>query len=410
MIHMKMNLSPRQKCILWGCFLVYTAAYLCRANLSPALSDIASGLSLSGTQTGMIASCFGVAYASGQLINGTLADRLRSPYMMIVGLTGSIIMNLVFSTAQTHVATMCLWFVNGCFQSMIWTPMLRTVSDEFERQTRDSAFFLLSFTLVLGYLLAWLVAGFITGLFGWRISFQTTSLFACILMLASIVLFHKAGLSTSLSRRGGKQNAAHSQNVFFLVFRTDLWVFLLCGLVNGYIRDGIMTWGPRMLSEIQEVNLSGQVMTTLIVPFLSIIGIICGKKIYTTIGSRLHQTLMMLFATASISLMILGIFFEGRLILTALMLGVCAALCYGANPLLTSITPMRYSNLGRTATAGGIMDAMIYVGSALTSVFTGMIMDQAGWRPVILLWAVLDIAGLFLLGSAIRMQCRNKGK
>ena len=407
---MKMNLSLRQKSILCGCFLVYTAAYLCRANLSPALSGVASSLSLSGTQAGMIASCFGVAYATGQLINGSLADRLRFPYMMIAGLTGSIITNLVFSTAQTHLTTMCLWFVNGCFQSMIWTPMLRTVSDEFEGKTRDNAFFLLSFTLVLGYLLAWLVAGFITGLFGWRISFQVTSLFACILMMASIALFHEAGLSTSLPHNDHNQNIMHPRKVLFLVFRTDLWLFLLCGFVNGYIRDGIMTWGPKMLSEIKEVNLSGQVMTSLIVPFLSIIGISYGKKIYATMGFKLRQTLMVLFVTASISLTILGIFFEGRLILSALILGVCAALCYGANPLLTSITPMRYSNLGRTATAGGLMDAMIYVGSALTSIFTGMIMDRAGWQPVILVWAALDIVGLFLLGSTLRIHYHNKGK
>lgn len=404
---MKVKNTFRQRNILLGCFFVYTATYLCRTNLSPALADIASTFGLSGTQAGMIASCFAIPYALGQLYNGMLADRMNSPRIMFIGLTGSILTNFVFSMANTYFAMMGLWFLNGCFQSMIWTPMLRIISIEFEDKAKDNALFLLSFTLVLGYLLSWLLSGYMTGLFNWRVAFRTTGLSAGILMVISIVLIGKAGTSrveTIVTDRTWKENQI---SLLALVFRTDLWIFLIGGLVNGYVRDGIMIWGPRMISETQNVNLSGRVMTALIVPLLSIFGIRCGKGIFIIMKRNLHKSIMLLFSVAFFCSLLLSQLYEGRMVTMGILMGICSAMCYGANPLLTSIAPLRYECLNRTATAGGLVDAMIYAGSALTGVINGAIVDKAGWQTVILSWSVMDMLGIVLLGTVLAKKSRT---
>lgn len=51
----------------------------------------------------------------------------------------------------------------------------------------------------------------------------------------------------------------------------------------------------------------------------------------------------------------------------------------GLNPLLTSLIPMDYRSLNRVALAAGLMDAMIYLGSALSGVFAGFLSDAYGW-------------------------------
>ena len=53
-------------------------------------------------------------------------------------------------------------------------------------------------------------------------------------------------------------------------------------------------------------------------------------------------------------------------LLCTVLLGLCSAMAYGINPLLTGFLPMDYQSLGRVGMAAGLIDALIYVGSAFS--------------------------------------------
>lgn len=95
--------------------------------------------------------------------------------------------------------------------------------------------------------------------------------------------------------------------------------------------------------------------------------------------------------------------FAGCVILLVLI----SAMCYGLNPLLTTLMPMMYQALNRVALAAGILDAVIYVGSAFSGFFAGFLSDRFGWEAVFISWAVLSFIGVLALEAARRLAKRS---
>ena len=68
---MKPIFSTQQKRVLTMCVVMYTAAYVCRLNLSAALSSMLPALGLSMARGGMLQTLFAAIYAAGQFVNGS---------------------------------------------------------------------------------------------------------------------------------------------------------------------------------------------------------------------------------------------------------------------------------------------------------------------------------------------------
>src|SRR5262245_57591077 len=85
----------------WGFLgLLYTSYYMCRYNLSIANKSISDEFGFSRGDMGTIITTALLAYACGQVINGLLTDRLGGRRAMLIGATGTIIMNVLFGAAS----------------------------------------------------------------------------------------------------------------------------------------------------------------------------------------------------------------------------------------------------------------------------------------------------------------------
>src|SRR5689334_3107940 len=85
----------------WGFLgLLYTSFYMCRYNLSIANKSISDEFGFTRSDMGYIITTALFAYACGQIINGLLTDRIGGKKAMLIGATGTIIMNLMFGWAS----------------------------------------------------------------------------------------------------------------------------------------------------------------------------------------------------------------------------------------------------------------------------------------------------------------------
>src|SRR5256714_2221871 len=85
----------------WGFLgLLYTSFYMCRYNFSIANKAISEEFGFSRSDMGAIITTALLAYACGQIINGLLTDRLGGKRAMLIGATGTNIMNIVFGIAS----------------------------------------------------------------------------------------------------------------------------------------------------------------------------------------------------------------------------------------------------------------------------------------------------------------------
>jgi OPA family glycerol-3-phosphate transporter-like MFS transporter len=390
--------------LLIACFSAYTAAYISRCNLSPSLDAIAAAFGIGAAQAGLLPTCFAIPYAAGQVISGLLADRFPPPRLMLIGLLGSAAVNLAFSFCPYFPLLPMLWFVNGLFQSMIWTPIMRILAFHFRDSVRDHAAFFMSLTLIFGHLLAWALSGMLTSLLSWRVAFLVSALVTAAVAIPSVLSLRGVGQDTLQSQP--KEPTGTQAPIRKLLFGTNLILVMICCFANGYVRDSITYWATKLLMDTQGIDLGSAVGIILIIPCVTFLGIRMGQKAYQRTGSNLYLSSGILFSVCTVLCVALGPVARGSFVGCVVILVLISAMCYGLNPLLTTLMPMLYCHLNRVALAAGILDAMIYVGSAFSGFFAGFLSDRFGWSAVFISWAVLSLAGVVSLEAARRKAAK----
>src|ERR1043165_3395186 len=85
----------------WGFVgLLYTSFYMCRYNLPLASGAISNEFGFTKAQIGTIITTALLAYAFGQILNGLLTDRLGGKRAMLIGASGTVVMNIMFGIAS----------------------------------------------------------------------------------------------------------------------------------------------------------------------------------------------------------------------------------------------------------------------------------------------------------------------
>ena len=393
--------TKRQVRLLVTLFVAYTAAYISRTNLSPALDAIQAQFGLTAAQVGMLPTLFAGPYALGQIVNGTLADHFKPRNFIFAGLMLSALMNVLFSFAGSYGMLLLLWCLNGCFQSMIWTPIVRIMATEYQPEVRPRAMFALSLTLIAGYLVAWTLSGMFTSYVSWRWAFRCSGLLTGTLGLGCFFMMKD---TQDTAKEEGEAVAEERVSVLKLVFGTDLFLLLVGCMFNGYVRDSIMNWAPKMLVDTQGIDLSSALGVVLIIPIINFLGIQWGKMTFRKQGENVRKSSATLLGVCAVVSLVLTVGYKVNALLCTVLLGLCSAMSYGINPLLTSFLPMDYHKLGRVGMAAGLIDAMIYVGSAFSGTFAGMLHDMWGWSAVFASWTFFSVIGVGMVILAMKRK------
>ncbi len=373
--------------VLSACFIVYFCAYIGRLNLSASLDSIMKEMNVLETVGGTLQTVFAVVYAAGQFVFGALVDRLSPKKMILTGLLGSALANALFSLAGSFTALCILWAFNGAFQSMLWTPIVRLIAAHFSGKRRDRASFTMSFTLAGGNLAAWGLAVQIQKWFGWRQAF----LIPCFVLIAAAVVAFFMMPNIDKGENTEKQNQKEiSENkkapVRFL-FTTGLLFILFASVTNGFLRDGVITWGPTILGMEKG-------MFTLIIPLINLFGILTGATIVRAFNSKVRAIAGFMMAACLIPSALLFVLGGSAVWAMALMLGLMSAILYGSNTLFTVLMPMEYDKPGRVGLVAGLIDSFIYVGSALAGTLTGFMRESTGsWTGVYGAWMIVSVIG-----------------
>src|SRR4051812_28251205 len=92
-------------------WITYAAFYLGRVNLATALPAIQTDFAWTPEQTAVLAGAALWTYAAGQLINGWLGNRLNIRWMVLIGLTGSALLNLIFASLSSLPLMVIVWLI-----------------------------------------------------------------------------------------------------------------------------------------------------------------------------------------------------------------------------------------------------------------------------------------------------------
>lgn len=373
--------NKKSNFLIFLCWAAYTAAYVARLNYNASIVEILAQLNVTKEAAGTVSSFFFFAYGAGQLVNGLLSKRYNTKYSVTFALVASCIINLGMTFCNGICAMKILWLFNGVFQSILWSSLIKTLSDNLADDKLPKAVMVMSTTVASGTFTAYGLSALFSALnMSWTSIFYVAS---AIVGAISVLWF--AGIST-IQKSAKKSEVAENkmQNKLsvtpLLVF--TVIVILVSAVTNGFIKDGITTWVPSILKENFGMPSSLSIIVTLLLPIVSIFGASLVKTMHKrqkneNVLNGIYYFVAMILA----GLILLTINLKSAP-LTLILFGGIACLMSAVNNVITSVVPLYSRDKIDSGLSAGLLNTFCYIGSTLATSLLGKIADTKGWNDV----------------------------
>lgn len=400
-------------------FLSYVGFYFCRVTLVAALPLIEDTFHFNKTQTGMILSSYFIVYAIGKIINGLLGDRIGGKVMLLIGIGGSVICNVIFGFGQELKFFIIIWSINAFFQSMGWLSLISIMSQWFSSIESGKAMGIISLSYLLGDFGARFSASLIVG--------QETSswphlfwIHAAVFVGIGLMIFlfvnpkpEKIGLPDIDSYSGyitpKSQNFIKSSDDKILesrVKKKKTWLFIMlkskwfwhvCLIYFGFsiIRYFFWNWSIFYLRD-NGMDASTAIIASGVFPLLGSLGAIAAGWISDKMNARRGPVIAVMA-----SLMVATIYIFSRIPkdnpgLLIIALGFLGFTLTGPYSLLAGAMAIDFGSKHSAAAAAGILDAIGALGAMFSGAGMGYLIDRYQWNGVFLI-----VFGIALLTAVL---------
>ncbi len=407
--------TPYQSKILFFCFIAYICAYMMRLNFSVANPALCEAMNLTTDKTGTIASAFLISYAIGQLISGRLGDLIPTKIMLTVGLTVSVASNIVMGLCSSYYLMIVVWLINGLFQSMLWSPIIKCLSQNFEGKNLISASFTMSLSCIVGYVMAWSSSSILRNFASWRTIFIVPACTSAVVVILLLIFFKEdptqfaAAVVKKAEKDAPRPSILNNKPILIAIVFT-----VFAAIFHGFVREGINSWLPTMIENSQTFSAGAATLILIITPCINFGGLTITKKVLAKCKSDAYKGAKILTAVSLVACVVpplLGLIFTGKaywLLLvgfTVLIFALMSAL----NPMFISFMPLDYVKYNLVSTMTGIIDFAVYVGAAIASVGIGIIYNAAkSWTAVTVLWLGATVLCLIMVILAQKLIKKQK--
>ena len=377
--------------IIFICWLAYTAAYVGRLNFNASIVAIISDLGVTKSDAGLVSSCFFFAYGAGQLINGILSKRYNAKIMIFLSLILSSVFNLLMPLSGDISVMKYIWLGNGIVQSVLWSTLIKTLSDFLSDKKLPKAILAMSTTVAVGTFLAYGISSMSVKNGNWGTVFYIASAVVFISAFVWLFLYGPSRKPVIVVEENKTDKVKMGKAV---VLSLSLAAF--AGVANGFIKDGMTTWVPSVLYEEFGVSQSFSILLTLFLPLVSMLGAAIAKKVHEKISS--HAAMNLIFYIIS-ALLCSGILVSLKVkSIVAVMICFVGVACGMSmvNNVITSMFALDNRRVLNAGFAAGLLNTFCYVGSTVTSYTLGAVSQASGWNAVFIIMLTVS-----LLASAV---------
>ena len=400
----KIYLKGKQAAWLFGlCFLVYFSTYLGRLNYSASLAEMIRVENMDKGAAGLIGTLFFLSYGMGQLVSGFLGDYLDGRKMIGTGLFVAALCNLTMSRMSSPVIMAAIWCVNGFGQSLIWSPLLRILSDNLEGELRRKACLYINGSVPLGTMFAYGMSALCLKTTGWRGAFVTPGIWLLALSAIWMAGVNRVGLPASASKTAGSdyiepkeafqkdknkgQKESKNEGVWRrILWGSGLWLLFPVLCIQGALKDGVTTWVPVYLEESHGLGAVAAVLGTMIIPMCNLLGVSAASLAERRMGDDEVRVAQLFYGVSFGALLVLWLGGDKSGLLALALLAISTTCMMAVNTMLISVLPARYGKVGKTSGVSGILNSCVYAGSSASTYGIGALSAAAGWKITILIW------------------------
>lgn len=394
--------------VLW---LVYGASYFIRTCYAAAIAPIVSEGHLSKGEIGLVGTAFFICYGVGQLISGLIGDRVNPFFMIIFGAAAGGLCCFAMPFADSALLMLVIWGINGFFQSMLWSPILRIFSETIDKSLSRKAILNISLSLPVGTICAYLASTLIIRFSEWRLVFVSGGIVIILSAILVALAFFSSKKELTVTAKmpqtdiGNKSQKSGKQNIITLAMLSGLFVIMLPSFLHGMMRDGITNWVPTMITELYGVSPSFSVFVTIVLPVFNAFGAYAVVPLYKKLGENEMKTAGAIGVLVLVPLLLM--LFTNRLpvYVIIVLLALTTSIMYALNYLIISLVPVRFSKFSCTSGVSGILNSAAHIGCAVSSYGFGAVSEKAGWNAVIIIWiAAALLTAVFSFLSDIKWK------
>lgn len=372
-------------------------------------------IEVSKSALGIVDGAYGVAYAAGQFIWGTLGDRFGSRRIVLSGMMGSVVVAILFGLSYHFILFGVLLFFQGLCQASGWAPLTKNVSYWFARRERGRVYGFWSTNYAIGGMLASAFAGYVALIYGtWRAAF-----FACALVLAGIVVLfwilqrnrpEDVGLceieTYKGDRRSGQQAGTEaarqgdggSLKEILVVLRNPMILRLAAiYFLLKPTRYAILFWGPLIVYERLGSNIGASALISAVFEAAGPIGVIffgyASDKWFQ--ARRMPAIILGLLVLAGILFAFNTLTSGGGTVSMVVALAAVGFFLFGPDALIASTTAVDFGTKKGAGSAAGLINGMGSTGQILGLSLPGIISSIWGWN------VLFNGMGVFVLLAAV---------
>lgn len=401
--------SKNQFFTFFLCWLAYASTYVCRLNFSAAMPELQANAVFSETRIAAVSSVFFICYGIGQFVSGLIGDRADTRKLVFSGLLISALCNIGIFLIHAYTPLLLFWAANGIAQSMVWTPILKIASLNFDAPTREKFGIDMSTTVPIGTLLSYAVSLFTLLFLPWQYVFLTCGLYD--LLISAVWLFGtrrrfvskenappvKAQKSDGTNGLGATFKAALSGGVLLM---------LIPIVIQGTLKDSVTQWVPAFFASTFGSNTSFSLLLTMLLPIVNVTGAYFAKAVHKKLHSEIG-TSMIFFIISILFLLILKLFGTKSMVLALISMAGVTNCMFAVNVMLITMVPLQFSKLGNVSTIGGLLNAVAYIGCGALNLLAGKLLEtQNGWNSLFWMWIAIAVLAVAVSAVCIPMWKR----
>ncbi len=403
---MKMKSLSDEKLSIYLFIIVWTAyavVFMTKNCYSAAMAAIVSDGILTKTQTGAISAVFYLVYAPMQIVGGFAADRYSTRKLMLIGLIGAGVANLIIYVTQNYAVMMITWACNAMIQFGIWPSVFKIVSTQLAAAHRPKCVFYISAASLFGLILSYICAAFVKQ---WQYNFLISAvlLFAvAVIWLFTSKFFEKHMVYEEREyKKAEKIKPGQNESMLKTVFKSGLILLAVAAAVRGMLDLGIKALTPVMITESYAAispSLATGLNTVLIVA--GFFGLYIARILFP---GRVHDessSLAILFFITIPALCV--IIMVGKISAWAVViaLALIVMLMSGAGQFTNLYIADRFRKSGRCATVSGILNGAASFGVVIANYMFAKLADDFGWRTTVESWIALAVLAMLFSLAAV---------
>ena len=359
------------------------------------------------TQTG-----YGVCYAIGQFMSGSLGDRVGPRIALTTGMILSGLASLAFGIFPFMAILAVGLTLDGLFQSTGWPNACKIVAEWVHFKHRGKVMGAWMTCYVFGSLVANMTAAYILGAYGWRHVFLVTGVIVIVVgIVQAMFLINRpedAGYQIERRKHHDLENLKPGTSAFMLMIKQP--IILLLGLAytgQKFIRYTFFAWLPYYLA--QSVLLSNENSAYVANGFEvgGVIGLIVGGILSDKYFSD-NKTRLAFF---SLLALIGAIFFYIVISKTGGFWGnVCGLALIGfflfiADSIVSGTAAQDLGGAAHTASATGIVNGIGSMAQPLAGFVPIMLKNTWGWNAVFVCFVCVTVfSAIVLIPVSFRKQ------